>query len=31
MIEDLVHVLPDGIEQLHKLPHGLEVVSCVRV
>ena len=27
MIEDLVHVLPDGIERLHKLPHGLTVVS----
>jgi Xaa-Pro dipeptidase len=27
MIEDLVHVLPNGIERLHKLPHGLTVVS----
>jgi Xaa-Pro dipeptidase len=27
MIEDLVHVLPEGIERLHKLPHGLTVVS----
>jgi len=27
MIEDLVHVLPDGIERLHKLPHELGVVS----
>jgi Xaa-Pro dipeptidase len=27
MIEDLVHVLPHGIERLHKLPHGLTVVS----
>ena len=27
MIEDLVHVLPDGIERLHKLPHGLTAVS----
>jgi Xaa-Pro dipeptidase len=27
MIEDLVHVLPGGIERLHKLPHGLGVVS----
>ncbi len=27
MIEDLVHVLPGGIERLHKLPHGLTVVS----
>jgi Xaa-Pro dipeptidase len=27
MIEDLVHVLPGGIERLHKLPHGLSVVS----
>jgi len=27
MIEDLVHVLPGGIEQLHKLPRGLGVVS----
>ncbi len=27
MIEDLVHVLPDGIERLHKLPHGLTVVA----
>ncbi len=27
MIEDLVHVLPNGIERLHKLPHELGVVS----
>ena len=27
MIEDLVHVLPGGIERLHKLPHELGVVS----
>lgn len=27
MIEDLVHVLPNGIERLHGLPHGLAVVS----
>jgi Xaa-Pro dipeptidase len=27
MIEDLVHVLPEGIERLHKLPHELGVVS----
>jgi Xaa-Pro dipeptidase len=27
MIEDLVHVLPDGIERLHKLPHELGVIS----
>lgn len=27
MIEDLVHVLPDGIERLHRLPHELGVVS----
>ena len=27
MIEDLVHVLPNGIERLHKLPHELRVVS----
>lgn len=27
MIEDLVHVLPDGIERLHQLPHELGVVS----
>lgn len=27
MIEDLVHVLPRGIERLHKLPHGLTVVT----
>ena len=26
MIEDLVHVLPNGIERLHKLPHGLTAV-----
>jgi Xaa-Pro dipeptidase len=26
MIEDLVHVLPDGIERLHTLPHGLNVI-----
>jgi Xaa-Pro dipeptidase len=26
MIEDLVHVLPGGIERLHKLPHELGVV-----
>jgi Xaa-Pro aminopeptidase len=26
MIEDLVHVLPNGIERLHKLPHELAVV-----
>jgi Xaa-Pro dipeptidase len=25
MIEDLVHILPDGIERLHQLPHGLRV------
>lgn len=27
MIEDLVHVQPDGIERLHRLPHGLLEVS----
>ena len=27
MIEDLVHVLPNGIERLHKLPHELGVIS----
>ena len=27
MIEDLVHVLPEGIERLHRLPHELGVVS----
>lgn len=27
MIEDLVHVLPEGIERFHKLPHELGVVS----
>lgn len=27
MIEDLVHVLPGGIERLHKLPHELGIVS----
>jgi len=27
MIEDLVHVLPHGIERLHSLPHGLEVIG----
>jgi Xaa-Pro aminopeptidase len=27
MIEDLVHVLPGGIERLHQLPHELGVVS----
>ena len=27
MIEDLVHVLPNDIERLHQLPHGLTVVS----
>lgn len=27
MIEDLVHVLPSGIERLHKLPHELGVIS----
>jgi Xaa-Pro aminopeptidase len=27
MIEDLVHVLPNGIERLHRLPHELGVVS----
>lgn len=27
MIEDLVHVFPNGIERLHKLPHELGVVS----
>jgi Xaa-Pro aminopeptidase len=27
MIEDLVHVLPGGIERLHKLPHELGAVS----
>lgn len=27
MIEDLVHVLPSGIERLHKLPHELRVIS----
>ena len=27
MIEDLVHVLPGGIERLHRLPHGLTVIS----
>jgi Xaa-Pro dipeptidase len=26
MIEDLVHVLPHGIERLHTLPHGLGVI-----
>ena len=26
MIEDLVHVLPDGIERLHTLPHGLKAI-----
>ena len=26
MIEDLVHVLPGGIERLHSLPHGLEAI-----
>jgi hypothetical protein len=25
MIEDLVYVVPHGIERLHKLPHGLRV------
>jgi Xaa-Pro dipeptidase len=27
MIEDLVHVLPGGIERLHNLPHELGIVS----
>ncbi len=27
MIEDLVHVLPTGVERLHKLPHGLPIIS----
>jgi Xaa-Pro dipeptidase len=27
MIEDLVHVLEDGIERLHRLPHGLTVIA----
>jgi Xaa-Pro dipeptidase len=26
MIEDLVHVLPNGIERLHTLPHGLKAI-----
>jgi Xaa-Pro dipeptidase len=26
MIEDLVHVLPNGIERLHTLPHGLRAI-----
>jgi Xaa-Pro aminopeptidase len=26
VIEDLVHVLPNGIERLHALPHGLEAI-----
>jgi Xaa-Pro dipeptidase len=26
MIEDLVHVLPGGIERLHTLPHGLHAI-----
>ena len=26
MIEDLVHVLPGGIERLHTLPHGLQSI-----
>jgi Xaa-Pro aminopeptidase len=26
MIEDLVHVLPHGIERLHSLPHGLHAI-----
>jgi Xaa-Pro aminopeptidase len=27
MIEDLLHVLPGGTERLHRLPHGLTIVS----
>ena len=27
MIEDLIHIVPGGIERLHRLPHGLTVVS----
>ncbi len=27
MIEDLVHVLPEGTERLHRMPHGLTIVS----
>ena len=27
MIEDLLHVLPEGTERLHRLPHGLTIVS----
>ncbi len=27
MIEDLIHVLPDGVERLHRMPHRLGVIA----